>query len=147
MDISANIKKYRKQNGLTQVQLAKLLDVVPTTISAWESGRNKPLMDKVTIMSSIFGVSTSDIVGDTFTDDNINHVFHQLDDLRKQKVIKFAKNQLQEQNKAELFDQKKEIDTLAAHSTNPDKEYSPEEIDGIKAYLDEISDEYDRKHS
>lgn len=66
MDIATNIKNYRKQRKLTQKELANYLQVAPTTISAWELGRNKPLMDKVTMMADLFGVTTSDIVGDTF---------------------------------------------------------------------------------
>ncbi|MFR3685731.1 MAG: helix-turn-helix domain-containing protein [Enterococcus sp.] len=146
MDISGNIKRLRKEKNMTQVQLAELLDVVPTTISAWESGRNKPLMDKVTIMADIFGVSTSEIVGDTFTEDNINVVFQQLDETRKNKVVNYAKKQLKEQKALIPFRPKDEIDTLAAHSKDPKKVYTPEEIDDIKAYLDKLSEEYDKKH-
>lgn len=146
MDISGNIKRLRKKQKLTQVQLANLLNVVPTTISAWESGRNKPLMDKVTIMAEIFGVSSSEIVGDTFTEDNINVVFQQLDDLRKKKVVNYAKKQLNDQKAAVSFKPKDEIDTLAAHAKDPDKVYTPDEIDDIKAYLDSLAEEYDKKH-
>lgn len=98
MDISQNIKFYRKQKGYTQVDLAKLLNVKPTAVSAWESGRNKPLMDKVTLMANIFNINISQLVGDTFEANDINPVYSKLDINRKKNVYKYAVNQLDEQN-------------------------------------------------
>lgn len=98
MDISQNIKFYRKQKGYTQVDLAKLLNVKPTAVSAWESGRNKPLMDKVTLMANVFNINISQLVGDTFEVNDINPVYTKLDINRKKNVYKYAVNQLDEQN-------------------------------------------------
>ncbi|TGY25664.1 XRE family transcriptional regulator [Enterococcus hirae] len=108
MNIADNIKKLRKNHGYTQKDLANILQVKPTAISAWESGRNKPLMDKVTIMATLFGVSTSDIVGDTFNKNDsilslINETTSQLTPPRQQKVYDFAKNELTEQNKSNII--------------------------------------------
>lgn len=58
-----NIKKYRKASSYTQKDLATLLNVKPTTVASWEQGRNKPLMDKVTRLANIFGVTLTDLVG------------------------------------------------------------------------------------
>ncbi|MEY8498957.1 XRE family transcriptional regulator [Enterococcus avium] len=104
MNIANNIKTLRKSHGYTQKDLADILQVKPTAISAWESGRNKPLMDKVTIMATLFGVSTSDIVGDTFNKDNnlltqINNTTIKLEPFRQRKVYDFAKHELDEQEK------------------------------------------------
>ena len=106
MNIAENIKKLRKNHGYTQKDLANILQVKPTAISAWESGRNKPLMDKVTIMATLFDVSTSDIVGDTFNKNNsilslINETSSQLTPPRQQKVYEFAKHELEEQQESE----------------------------------------------
>lgn len=147
MDISQNIKKYRKEQGMTQRELANYLEVVPTTISAWELGRNKPLMDKVTLMANLFGVSTSDIVGDTFTEENINHIFSQLDDSRQIKVLNFAKQELIEQNKKVVsYPEKNEPYTLAAHRVDENHISSPEEIDDLNDFLDGLDKKYDAKH-
>ena len=64
MDLSNNIRYYRKLNKLTQADLANKLDVAPTAISAWEVGRNKPLMDKIEQMSTLFNIKKSDLLGD-----------------------------------------------------------------------------------
>lgn len=98
MDISENIKYYRKQAGYTQADLAKLLKIKPTAVSAWESGRNKPLMDKVTIMAGLFGVNISQLVGDTFESNDISPVYNKLDTSRKKNVYQYAVRQLDEQN-------------------------------------------------
>ncbi|HFC9359691.1 TPA: helix-turn-helix domain-containing protein, partial [Enterococcus hirae] len=108
MNIAENIKKLRKNHGYTQKDLANILQVKPTAISAWESGRNKPLMDKVTIMATLFDVSTSDIVGDTFNKNNsilslINETSSQLNPPRQQKVYDFAKHELEDQNRSNVI--------------------------------------------
>lgn len=61
--IGENIKKLRKANKYTQKDLATLLGVKPTTVASWEQGRNKPLMDKVTKLSTLFGVSPTELIG------------------------------------------------------------------------------------
>lgn len=62
MDISNRIKELRKSHHYTQAHLAELLGVKPTTVASWEQGRNKPLMDKVQRMATIFNVPISEIV-------------------------------------------------------------------------------------
>ena len=96
MNISQNIKRLRKVHGYTQRELAQILNVRPTAVSAWESGRNKPLMDKVTIMSTLFNVSTSEIVGDSVNND-INLIYNKLNNKRQKCVYNFAKAQLEDQ--------------------------------------------------
>ena len=71
MKLANNIKYYRKRNKLTQADLASKLGVAPTAISAWEVGRNKPLMDKIEMMSELFGIRKSDLIGDDFSPINL----------------------------------------------------------------------------
>lgn len=59
MHVGQKIKQLRKAHKLTQEELAKILDVKPTAVSAWELGRNKPLMDKLDMMAHYFGVPIS----------------------------------------------------------------------------------------
>lgn len=70
MHIGDKIKKIRKENKLTQKELAKILDIKPTAVSAWELGRNKPLMDKLELMSDRFNVPISYF----FDDEDINNL-------------------------------------------------------------------------
>src|SRR5690625_4157913 len=59
MSMERKIKNLRKQFKLTQKELAEKLNVAPTAVSGWERGANKPLMDKLEIMSSMFNVPIS----------------------------------------------------------------------------------------
>lgn len=69
MGLSENIKKYRKINKMTQTDLAKKLNVGTSTVSSWELGSNKPLMDNVTKMAKLWNVNMSDIISDGNSDD------------------------------------------------------------------------------
>ena len=62
--VGDRIKKYRKQNKMTQGDLGKLLGVAFTTVSSWERGANNPLMDNITKMARLWDVNVSDIIGD-----------------------------------------------------------------------------------
>ncbi|RAM09911.1 XRE family transcriptional regulator [Limosilactobacillus fermentum] len=70
MKLSENIKRLRRENKLTQKRLAQILDVAPSAVSAWEIGRNQPLVSKVDQMAQLFGVKVSDLLGDDYTGNN-----------------------------------------------------------------------------
>jgi transcriptional regulator with XRE-family HTH domain len=55
-------KKYRKQKGLTQIELAEILDVDRSTISKWENGENLPKVNKLVKISSILGVPVDELL-------------------------------------------------------------------------------------
>lgn len=122
MNLSQNIKRLRKSHGYTQKDLASILKVKPTSISAWESGRNKPLMDKITIMSTLFGVSTSELVGDAFYKNDINDIYNQLNPDRQQNVYNYADNQLREQNNTIVRMPRTQIKLLGAVSAGTGEE-------------------------
>lgn len=56
MKVGQKIKALRKNKGLTQQELAKILKLAPTAVSAWERDANKPMMDKIAMMAELFGV-------------------------------------------------------------------------------------------
>lgn len=98
--LGENIKFHRKRNNLTQKDLANLLEIAPTAISAWEVGRNKPLMDNIEQMASIFNVKKSELLGDTFSElsqPEILIIYNQLNDKRKEITLNFTKEQLKQQ--------------------------------------------------
>jgi repressor LexA len=59
MKLGDKIKELRKKHKMTQADLAKKLKVAPTAVSAWERNENRPLMDKLTILSELFDVPVS----------------------------------------------------------------------------------------
>lgn len=56
MRVGDIIKQLRKEKKITQADLAKKLNVAPTAVSAWERNENRPLMDKLVLLCSIFDV-------------------------------------------------------------------------------------------
>lgn len=47
MDLSEKLQKLRKENNLTQEDLAKKLFVSRTAISKWETGRGMPSIESL----------------------------------------------------------------------------------------------------
>ncbi|HEM5360619.1 TPA: helix-turn-helix domain-containing protein [Streptococcus suis] len=109
MDILAyNIKEYRKSKKLTQKDLAALLDVAPTAISAWEVGRNKPLMDKIEQMAQIFNIKKSELLGETTPTTAPNSLIEQISDKvvqltepNQKNVLRYSSELLDKQNTVE----------------------------------------------
>ncbi len=58
LNLGNNIRKYRKEKGMTQEGLAEYLGVSPQAVSRWESGVTYPDMELVPVFASLFGVST-----------------------------------------------------------------------------------------
>ena len=58
MSFEDKIKELRKEHHYTQKDIANILDVKPTTISAWELGNNSPRMDMLQKISNVFNVDT-----------------------------------------------------------------------------------------
>ena len=58
-DISKNIKKYRKANGMTQKDLAKIVGVSIAAVSNWETGSNSIDIDSLFKVCDALGVSIS----------------------------------------------------------------------------------------
>lgn len=121
--LSENIKFYRKQNRLTQKELAKILGVAPTAVSAWELGRNNPLMDNVEQMSETFNIKKSVLLGDTVSEFSsikpitspnakndtlqaINDKVVQLHPERQENVLEYATEQLDEQENEQAVNYK-----------------------------------------
>ena len=61
--LSDNIKRYRKENGMSQDDLAEKLDVSRQSVSLWETGQTQPTIENVISLAKIFGI-TSDALLD-----------------------------------------------------------------------------------
>ena len=62
MEFHEKLQKLRKDQGLTQEELADALYVSRTAISKWESGRGYPSIDSLKEISRYFGVSIDDLL-------------------------------------------------------------------------------------
>lgn len=63
MKIGQIIKELRKENNMSQTDLAKLLFLSQDTISLWERDKSLPDVKSVIEMSKIFKVTTDYILG------------------------------------------------------------------------------------
>lgn len=65
MGVSENIKRLRKQAGMTQAELAEKLDVARSTITQWETGWSSPRMGMVQKLAGVFGVTSADMLAES----------------------------------------------------------------------------------
>lgn len=61
---SKNLRLYLDKNNMTQLDLAKRLNVGTTSVSNWCNGLKSPIMDKVDAMCKLFNCSRTDLMED-----------------------------------------------------------------------------------
>lgn len=109
MKIGDAIKKYRKEKGLTQTELAELLETTQYVITNYERNLRKPAADKIPDIANALNVTLDQLYGVTEkTDDSkprtapntrgkqIQEIFEQLPPTDQRAVIKHAKGLLKE---------------------------------------------------
>lgn len=70
--LSKNLRNFRKARGLTQLQLAELLNVSVGVVSKWEIGLSSPDIDTIALMAELFDVSIDVLVGYELSHRNMN---------------------------------------------------------------------------
>ena len=61
--LSMNIGRYRREKGLTQEELAKILNVSFQAISKWENAQSLPDLTLLPTLSQVLGVSIDKLLG------------------------------------------------------------------------------------
>ena len=56
MEFHEKLQQLRKQNNLTQEQLAEQLFISRTAVSKWESGRGYPNLESLKCISKLFSI-------------------------------------------------------------------------------------------
>lgn len=62
MEFNEQIKRLRKENNLTQEEMAKKLNVTRQAISNWENNRNLPDFEMIILIAKTFGVSLDKLI-------------------------------------------------------------------------------------
>lgn len=57
-----NLKQIRKNKGISQAQLAKLLFTERYVVSNWEQGRSEPNLEMTKKLCVIFGISADELL-------------------------------------------------------------------------------------
>lgn len=63
LSLSQNIIRFRKENSMTQEQLAEVLGVTFASVSKWERGVAKPELELIEEMADLFEVSIDTLIG------------------------------------------------------------------------------------
>lgn len=63
MKIGKALQKHRKEHGMTQEQLAKILNLSRQTISKWENDRGFPDIENLIWLCDIYKISLDELVG------------------------------------------------------------------------------------
>jgi XRE family transcriptional regulator, regulator of sulfur utilization len=71
MRLGLAIKKLRKERGMTQVQLSKLVGVSSVMVGFWEIGRTFPTQPKIKKVADAFGISVALLLLLAITDEDI----------------------------------------------------------------------------
>lgn len=64
MDFGQRLKQLRKDNDLTQEDLAELIDVSRQAVYKWEIGKGYPTIDKILFLKHHFSISLDDLFGE-----------------------------------------------------------------------------------
>ena len=64
MSFAENLQTLRRKNGMTQEELAELLDVSRQAVSKWELGEGYPEVEKLLVLSKKLNVSLDSLMGD-----------------------------------------------------------------------------------
>ena len=63
MVISERIKDLRIENGLSQMQLAKLLNMSQSAVAKWELGKTEPTASAIILLAKFFNESADFLLG------------------------------------------------------------------------------------
>ena len=63
MDIKDILKQLRKENGLSQKDIATAIGIARTTYSNYEQGLRQPDLTTVTKLCALFDVSADELLG------------------------------------------------------------------------------------
>lgn len=102
--IGANVRKLRKQAGLTQAQLAEDIDCCPAYISRVECGVKGMSVNSLLRLADYFKVSTDSIVSGDERDARLENITRMLDGCSDQmlayveQMIEILKSAAQEQS-------------------------------------------------
>jgi transcriptional regulator with XRE-family HTH domain len=64
VQLGSRIAQLRKEQGITQVQLAEWLDVSQQTVNAYEVGRRRMAVSALPVIAKLLGVSLEELIGE-----------------------------------------------------------------------------------
>ena len=68
MQFHERLKNYRKENGLTQEELAEKIHVSRSAVAKWENGLGLPSSELLDEMAKFFGITSNELLADRDTE-------------------------------------------------------------------------------
>lgn len=90
MELNCNIIRFRKERGLTQEQLANLLNVSVSAVSKWELGANCPNLELLPSLAEIFQISIDSLLGYEKSYKNLDKEIDRINSLLEKEKYKIA---------------------------------------------------------
>lgn len=72
INLSDNIRFFRKSRGVTQEQLAEVMNVSVGAVYKWESGQSVPELNKIVELADFFDMSVDSLIGYEIKDNRLN---------------------------------------------------------------------------
>lgn len=72
MTFDEKLKKLRKEQNLTQDDLAEKIFVTRTAISKWETGQGYPSIESLKLLAKLFNISIDELISDEDVEVKIN---------------------------------------------------------------------------
>ncbi len=88
MILADKIMNLRKQQGMSQEELAHQLGISRQSVSKWESGASIPDLDKILKLSDLFGVSTDYLLKDEIEEISYSETSTSLDENFDSEIVK-----------------------------------------------------------
>lgn len=57
------MKRLRAATGLSQAKVARHFGIAPVSVAQWETGRSKPMLDRIPALASLYRVSIAELCG------------------------------------------------------------------------------------
>ena len=84
LNLSENIKKYRKEMGLTQEELAEAFGITIGAVSKWESGSTIPDIMTLIELADFFNISVDVLLGYNISSKSIDDIIQKINTLLKE---------------------------------------------------------------
>lgn len=160
--LGVRIRKLRESRNMTQTELSEILGMKTyTTVSKWEKNENFPKGKDLKKLAEIFNVTSDYLLGLSDTElgkittqnehPEILTIYNQLEEPKQEKVLDYAKEQLEEQNSSKIvsiFDKSQDEDYItdyveglvaAGHGTFQEDNLHME----VKLRAEDVPEEYD----
>ena len=104
MSLSEKLQTLRKENGLSQEELAEKLGISRQAVSKWESGQSTPDLNKLIVISKLYNVTIDSLVKDNYEfdllEDSVDNNKEEVDNKKMQIVLNFNNNSLEYEYKS-----------------------------------------------